>query len=39
MRNGDMVVLETFLRIVPLDGKVSMDGIRHDLGLCLMHDT
>jgi len=38
VRNGDTVALETFLRIVPLDGKVSTDGIRHDLGLCLMQD-
>jgi hypothetical protein len=39
VRNGDMIVLESFLMIIPLDGKVSTDGIRHDLGLCLMQDT
>ena len=38
MLNGHIVVLEYFLSIVPLDGKVSTDGIRHDLGLCLMQD-
>ncbi len=35
MLNGHIVVLEYFLSIVPLDGKVSTDGIRQDLGMCL----